>query len=290
MNSAKVSTVVQCKNILGESCFWDPRDECLYWTDIEDKKVWKLDDKNRSFEFNLPDRAGFILPRKKDGFIIGFPKFIAISNQDLTTFQKICDVEIEIKETRINDAKVDPFGGIVFGTYNEHPDRKNRKPIASLYRLAPDLSLTQLLSNITVSNGIAFSQEENIMYFADTPTGLIQKFEYSQGFKKLHELDSNLIFNDVGVPDGATIDSQNNYWSARVRGKCIICIDTKKEKILKKIDLPTATPTCLTFGGPDSSKLFVTSLRADPINDSADGNLYKVETDTKGPQQLLSEI
>jgi L-arabinonolactonase len=156
--------------------------------------------------------------------------------------------------------------------------------------LAPDLSLTKLLSNITVANGIAFSQEENIMYFADTPTGRIQKFEYSQDFNKFHELSSNLIFKDVGVPDGATMDSQNNYWSARVRGNCIICIDIKKEKILKKVNLPTATPTCLTFGGPDSSNLFVTSLRADPINDNVDGNLYKVETSTKGLMQLLSDI
>ena len=70
MNSAQVSTVVQCKNILGESCFWDPRDKCIWWTDIEGKKIWKLDQENQSFEFNLPDRAGFILPRKKDGFII----------------------------------------------------------------------------------------------------------------------------------------------------------------------------------------------------------------------------
>ena len=78
MNSAQVSTVVQCKNILGESCFWDPRDKCIWWTDIEGKKIWKLDHKNQSFEFNLPDRAGFILPRKKDGFIIGFPKLDGI--------------------------------------------------------------------------------------------------------------------------------------------------------------------------------------------------------------------
>jgi len=63
-----------------------------------------------------------------------------------------------------------------------------------------------------------------------------------------------------------------------------------KEKILKKVNLPTATPTCLTFGGPDSSNLFVTSLRADPINDNVDGNLYKVETSTKGLMQILSEI
>ena len=187
MNSKDVSTALICKNILGESCFWDPRINSLIWTDIEGKKIWKLNEKNQSLDYNLPDRAGFILPRKKDGFIIGFPKHIAISNQDFSSFEKICDVEISIKQTRINDAKVDPYGGIVFGTYNEDPDKINRKPIANLYRLAPDLSLTHLLSNITVSNGIAFSQNENIMYFADTPTGLIRKFEFTHNFKKLQK-------------------------------------------------------------------------------------------------------
>ena len=290
MNSKDVSTALICKNILGESCFWDPRINSLIWTDIEGKKIWKLNEKNQSLDYNLPDRAGFILPRKKDGFIIGFPKHIAISNQDFSSFEKICDVEINIKQTRINDAKVDPYGGIVFGTYNEDPDKINRKPIANLYRLAPDLSLTHLLSNITVSNGIAFSQNENIMYFADTPTGLIRKFEFTHNFKKLQELESNMTFNDVGEPDGATVDINNNYWSARVRGKCIICINTKNGKIIEKIDLPTNTPTCVTFGDSDLSSLYVTSLRADPVNDAAGGNLHKIKTETKGFKQLLTDI
>ena len=290
MNKFKVSTVLKCENLLGESCFWDPRYNCLVWTDIQGKKAWKLDDNNQSLEFNLPDRAGFILPRKKDGFIVGFPNFIAISDQSFSSFEKICDVESTINETRINDAKVDPYGGIVFGTYNEDPDKINRKPIANLYRLAPDLSLTHLLSNITVSNGIAFSQNENIMYFADTPTGRIQKFKYSQDFNKFNELDSNIIFKDVGEPDGATVDINNNYWSARVRGKCIISIDTKSEKILEKINLPTNTPTCVTFGGNNLSSLYVTSLRADPTNDNEGGNLHRIETDTRGFEQLLADI
>ena len=290
MNKLKVTTILKCKNLLGESCFWDPRYNCLVWTDIQGKKAWMLDEYNQSFEFNLPDRAGFILPRKKEGFIIGFPKFIAISDKNFSSFKKVCEIEITINETRINDAKVDPYGGIVFGTYNEDPDKINRKPIASLYRIAPNLSITKLLSNITVSNGIAFSHKENIMYFADTPTGLIRKFKYSQDFKKFQELESNMIFDDVGEPDGGTVDINNNYWSARVRGSCIICIDTTIEKIIQKIELPTKTPTCLTFGGTDMQDLFVTSLRPKPINNREDGNLFKVRSSAKGHLQLLSEI
>ena len=290
MNNYKVSTALTCQNLIGESCFWDSKENCLIWTDIEGKTIWKLNQSNQSFKYNLPDRAGFILPRKKDGYIIGFPKFIAISNQKFSSFKKICDVETNIRETRINDAKVDPYGGIVFGTYNEDPDKLNRKPIANLYRLAPDLSLTKLLSNITVSNGIAFSRKKNIMFFADTPTGLIQKFEYTENFKKLTKLKSNMIFKDLGEPDGAAMDINDNYWSARVRGKCLICIDTKSETVIKKINLPTKTPTCLAFGGPGLETLYVTSLKQQSIIKNSDGNLFKIQSGTKGQKQLLCEI
>ena len=178
----------------------------------------------------------------------------------------------------------------MFGTYNEDPDKLNRKPIANLYRLAPDLSLTKLLSNITVSNGIAFSRKKNIMFFADTPTGLIQKFEYTEDFKKLTKLKSNMIFKDLGEPDGAAMDINDNYWSARVRGKCLICIDTKSETVIKKINLPTKTPTCLAFGGPGLEILYVTSLKQQSIIKNSDGNLFKIQSGTKGQKQLLCEI
>ena len=41
-------------------------------------------------------------------------------------------VEITNNQTRINDAKVDPYGGIVFGTYNEDPDKKRESLLQSL--------------------------------------------------------------------------------------------------------------------------------------------------------------
>ena len=48
MNNAQVSTVLKCENILGESCFWDQRYDCLVWNDIQGKKAFKLDDKNKT--------------------------------------------------------------------------------------------------------------------------------------------------------------------------------------------------------------------------------------------------
>ena len=57
-------------------------------------------------------------------FYCWFPKSICLANEELNNFEIICKVESDIIETRVNDAKVDNFGGIVFGTYNENPNKK----------------------------------------------------------------------------------------------------------------------------------------------------------------------
>ena len=44
MNINKVSIALDCKNLIGESCFWDSKENCLIWTDIEGKTIWKLDE------------------------------------------------------------------------------------------------------------------------------------------------------------------------------------------------------------------------------------------------------
>ncbi len=289
----KVDLVLDCKNEIGESCFWDPRDNQLWWTDIEGKKIWCIDENKNSKKFNLPDRACFILPRKELGFIIGFPNHISIANQNLTSYTKLHDIEIDIPQTRINDAKVDPFGGIVFGTFDENSDRSKRKPLGSVYRLAPNGLLTELFSKVTVSNGITFSPSGEIMYFADSPTDTIRQFQIQQNFDYFKELN---LFVDKGsapgFPDGGTVDSEGNYWSARVRGGCVVCYNSKG-KLISKFNTPTQAPTCVTLGGSNLKKLFITSLGA-PLhlekntNDFHAGNLFSLEVQISGIKQTLS--
>jgi L-arabinonolactonase len=36
----KASCILDCRNSLGESCFFDPRDGCLWWTDIEESRIF----------------------------------------------------------------------------------------------------------------------------------------------------------------------------------------------------------------------------------------------------------
>ncbi len=249
--------VVECGNTLGEGCVWDPRDASLYWTDIEESRVYRLGSEGDTTVFEMPERVAFILPRREPGFVIGFASRIAIADANLHSFVTLTSIEAELPQTRVNDAAVDPAGGVVFGTFDE----RDRQPVASLYRLAPDGALTRLLDGITISNGIAFSPDRRTMYFADTPVGLIRRFQVEADCRAFQEVDP-LAGGDIapGAPDGAVVDAEGGYWSARVWGGCLVKIDGAG-RLAERIDLPTKGPTCVALGGPNLAHLFATTLR-----------------------------
>lgn len=291
----KFECIVDCKNSLGECCFWDPRDKRLWWTDIEGRSIYRLNSDDTVVEFPLPDRAGFVLPRQDPGFVVGFPNWLALADQKLENFERLHGIETDIPETRINDATVDPFGGIVFGTFNENPDKSARRPNASVYRLAPDGSVEKLFGGITVTNGLEFSLDGRTMYFADTGDGVIRRYNVGDEFSTLNEIEP-LAGPDIasGMPDGATIDSDGNYWNARVWGSCVISLD-RHGNLVQNIELPVKGPTCVAFGGNDLKDVYITSLRtrhsdADLVKSPLAGGLFKARAEIPGRVQPLCKL
>ena len=287
--------VADCRNALGECCFWDPRCSCLRWADTEGSSAWRLDADQTATRFLLPGRPGFILPRAKAGFVIGFPKQVVLANQDFSVFTKLHDVEPDLPQTRINDAAVDPFGGIVFGTFDETRDMDKRQPVAGVYRLGPDGSLRRLFGNVILSNGLAFNPNGDMMYFADSPDGRIRRFRVGTDFCSLEEIDPLAGGEDApGLPDGGTVDSQGNYWSARVWGGCVVRFD-RDGKLTDRIDLPTKGPTCVTLGGRSRSELFITTLRVrhterELATSPHAGGLFATTVDIPGIEQRLCAL
>jgi L-arabinonolactonase len=279
---------VDCRNTLGEGCVWDPRDSSLYWTDIEEKKIFRLGPDSDVVVFALPERAGFVLPRREEGFVVGFASGIARADRLFSRFERIVEIEPELSQTRVNDAAADPYGGVVFGTFDE----RDRKPVAAVYRLAPNGSLRRLLTGVTVSNGLAFSPDGRTLYFADTPVGTIRRFAVGPDFESFDEIPP-LAGPDIapGKPDGAVVDAEGGYWNARVWGGCLVRI-APDGRLTDRIDLPAKGPTCVALGGPDLTQLFVTSLRLRHSDDELlqmpkAGGLFEATVAVAGAAQRL---
>lgn len=277
---------VDCRDTLGEGCISDPRDGALYWTDIEGRRLHRLGPDGAVTTWPVPERVAFILPRRAPGFIVGFADRVALADPGFTRFETLHVIEASLPQTRVNDAAVDPEGGVVFGTFDE----RDRKPVASLYRIAPDGALRRLLGDITISNGLAFSPDGSVMYFADTPVGTIRRFAVGPGFGAFDEIQP-LAGPDIapGKPDGAVVDSRGHYWSARVWGGCVVRIAPDGSSV-ERVDLPTKGPTCVAFDAARPGRLYVTTLRvqhtAEELEQSPQaGGLYAVDVGVEGLPQ-----
>ena len=112
-----------------------------------------------------------------------------------------------------------------------------------------------------VANGMAFSPDDRTMYFADSRAESVYAYDL--------DIDSGEISNrrvfisTADIParvDGATVDTDGNYWCAHIHGGAIAKYDPRG-RLETTIELPVRHPTMCTFGGPDLDVLFVTSAR-----------------------------
>src|ERR1043165_8240367 len=81
-----------------------------------------------------------------------------------------------------------------------------------LARVEPDGKATVMLDNVTISNGVGWSPDSTRMYYADTPTGLVDVFDYDLGSGAV---TGRRRCDDVdGLPDGLCVDADGCVWVA----------------------------------------------------------------------------
>lgn len=182
-----------------------------------------------------------------------------------------------------NDVVVKSDGSIWFTdpTYGIMSDYEGYKAESEqdgcyVYRVDPATGEIAVVADDFVKpNGLAFSQDESILYIADSgfshdPDGPhhIRAFDVGADGK----LSQGRVFAEVapGVPDGFRVDIEGNVWTSCQDG--VICI-APDGTTLGKIRIPTMVAN-LTFGGPRRNRLFITATKS----------LYAVYVATTGVQ------
>src|SRR5712692_7592748 len=163
---------------------------------------------------------------------------------------------------RPNDVVVKSDGCIYFTdpwTRQAAPEQWDL-PFAGVYRITPDLgTLSLLVNDFVLPNGLAFSPDEKLLYINDTRRGLIRSFEVlPTGMLAKH---TDRVFADLrgaepGVPDGMKVDVDGNVYCGGAGG--IWIMDPKGKKVGRIVHGAPAT-TNLAFGGDDWKTLYFTS-------------------------------
>jgi gluconolactonase len=131
---------------------------------------------------------------------------------------------------------------------------------AGVYRITPDLgTLTLLIDNFILPNGLAFSPDESVLYINDSRRSHIRAFDMLPNGTLAKQTDRvfvDLRGEEPGVPDGMKVDVEGNVYCGGAGGLWIMDPHGKK---LGRIVHGAAATTNLAFGGGDWKTLYFTS-------------------------------
>ena len=282
-----IQCVVDAKALLGESTYWDPDDQVLWWIDIYGKTVHCYDPQTGVDEtVALPEYPGCLAAREIGGLVISLQSGFHFLDPATGALEKIVDPEADMPDTRFNDGKTDRQGRFWSGSMWEAPPKPPEK-IGSLYRLDTDLSCHKVYEGVGCSNGLAWSPDSRTMYYTDSHTPVVWAFDFdpATGAAENRRTFVDLSFMN-GIVDGATVDEHGCYWlTVPFKGK-VMCFDPSGKQ-MRSIDLPTDLPTCCEFGGENLDILYVTTatLRRTPeqLKDQPlAGGLFAIDVGVKG--------
>jgi sugar lactone lactonase YvrE len=267
--------VVSQRDGLGESPFWHPDEQRLYWIDIPARQVRRATPGDDAVEsWALPQEPGCIAPAASGGLVLALRDGVYRARAWGGVLEPVARFNHDPATTRFNDGKADPLGRFWAGTIYEPRDARK----AELYSVdcRPDNGqggrpLVQLKAqNAITANGLAWSPDARTLYWTDTPHHVIQAWDWDAASNAMR---GHRVFQQFagkppgwqpgapgygGRPDGAAVDAQGNYWCAMYEGGCLLQF-SPAGTLLRELPLPVRCPTMPCFGGEDLRTLFVTS-------------------------------
>ena len=274
------------QNQLGEGTRWDERRQELLHVDILAGRVYrhKINDNGvlslvRTHE--VPGTVGAVAPVENDeGWLLAADRNISYLRPD-GDLRLIAEVAPD--ETRMNDAACDPQGRFWAGTLanDQHPGG------GSLYRLERNGRIELIRDGLTISNGLGWSPDGRTMYLADSGPGIIYAFSFDPEEGTISD-DRVLVDvpDDVGSPDGLTVDAEGDLWVA-IYGGGRVQRYSPDGQLREELFIPAEQTTCCAFGGPGLHRLYVTTgtenwtderRQAEP----SAGLVYMFDTDATG--------
>jgi len=254
-----IEEVWSARAILGEGPVWSDKHEGLFWVDIkrpalhlfrpshEERLSWPLP---QMIGFIAPDATGALTAALEDGlYSVELAKPGATPN-----LTRVATPETHPPYMRFNDGKRAPDGLVWAGTM----DDREKVAVGAWYTLDAANKLTLMADGFIVTNGPAFDVRSNLAYFNDSARRTTYVADISRkgpvSLSVFRQFDE-----DMGFPDGMTVDANGLLWIAFWDGGCLRALDPDTAETVHTIRLPVPRPTSCTFSSHSDDTLYVTS-------------------------------
>ena len=253
----EVVSGINCE--LGEGPLWDNSRKQICWVDILNGNIHEWSPGNdTSNTISVGQMIGAMAFLDNGNYIAAMKDGFGYVNRETGKVDMITNPESHLPENRFNDGKCDPAGRFWAGTMPIAEDKSS----GSLYVLDASLNVQKRESNISVSNGLAWSLDHKTMYFIDSPTRKVVGYDYNKENGELSNKRTVVtIAEKDGFPDGMTIDNEGMLWVAHWGGWQVARYDPGTGKKLSAIAMPVSQVTSCAFGGEAMQDLYITSAK-----------------------------
>ena len=251
------------------------------WVDILGKVVhWRDLLSHETGSFSTSADVGFTVPKSGGGYILGsgnslLSREVNGAEEEIFQCQQTLDVPAGTS-VRWNDAKVSPTGDLFAGSMADTGSPNAGK----LYRISKALEVFELLSPVSVSNGLDWSVAGDLFYYIDTLTYRLDVFDHENGFIT----DRRPLINfdpDLGMPDGMCSDSEDGMWVAFFGGSRVVRYSADG-KISQILPMPVKNATSCTFAGENLDQLIITTAQLTDEDSPQSGMTFVATPGVKG--------
>lgn len=266
-------------------CWWAEK-QVLLWVDIEASRIGLFDPQTARNNFlHLPAHVGAVVPTSAGDLLLATATGFLRLDPSTEAVTLLSDPEADRPGNRFNDGKCDPWGRFWAGTM-----AYDFEPLAgALWRVNADFSCVRQRQGLTISNGLAWSQDRGTLYVIDSPTLNVLAFPLTNAGEIAGEPSICVQIPEDwdAVPDGMCIDAEGMLWIALFGGGCVTRWDPISGQRLERLELPCRQVTSCCFGGPHLDQLFITTARremdaaaikAEPLA----GGLFQADVGVKG--------
>jgi sugar lactone lactonase YvrE len=281
--------LVRLRSELGEGPVWDHRGGWLVWVDILGGLVHRTAPAS-GVTWTVPagQHVGAAALHGRSSYLLAVRSGFAVLDGEAVSQ---ATVVVDDPGVRMNDGGVDPAGRFLAGTMAYDAS----EGAGTLYARELDGSVRALVEEVTISNGLAWSDDGETVYYVDSATQGVDAFDY--------DLDAGLMTNRRrhlsvdradGAPDGLTLDAEGCLWLALFGGGEVRRY-SPGGRLLARVEVPASQVTSCAFGGSRLDTLFITTAchrldLSDPANAQA-GYLFAADPGCSGrPEPVVPEL
>jgi len=265
MSDIGINCIAGTNCIVGEGPLWDDNREELYWVDILDNKIYRMNPEDGEVEWwRTPEYIGFIVLTAGNSLVAGLKSglhYVWLEDNNRVSVSRIDRVDEKYDQIRFNDGICD-HRGLLWGCTM---DMEQQSPMGKFYCYDSQLNRVVVDEGYIVANGPAVSPDGQQLYMVESAgNGSIKKGIYVAKISgnKLSGAKQLLIdWKDyASAPDGITVDNRGNLWVGEFGGNVLRCY-SEDGQLIEEVALPAWNITKPAIGGASLDTIYVTSAR-----------------------------